>query len=1421
MAAVGVMKSSRRGASRAERGALTPAMIRRRLRLLDRETDAALRETPHPAPTRPLVARGGRYARATSDVDGVGVVDRILSRARTSASGTADDRHPRRRDGADDAHSGPRPGRPRAAPSAPAVGSAAAVTPATGRGAHPGLPVATERSGRSGRLPAGARFIARMLLPWLAVEDAFAAARVNKGWVAALGEAGVIRQLIMQYASVGEPEPPRGASPASLLMLLKELAASRDKWDPERRAALQGSFNINVSVRFRPPTAGEEERKLVVQLAEAAVLARGGAGGDGSGGARRRPRTPRGTRSVTIAPAFGRGGAGRGGAGRGAGASKVARGGAGGEDEEDREARQKELLKRPSILTTAPAEQVMMVPGIGPRLFRLPLAGESQVDVFNNVALPIVRRLMRGVSGAIMAYGQTGSGKTHALMGAPGAVDADSGSVVAGDAGGAAAFHGTELGLVPRVCAEVFERARRDRTCRTSIEVQFVEIYNERAYNLLDTGRETGLSHTGAKRLKSGKITASVYTLAAPKVAVSRLSQCLDVMRRGLAQRTSHSTKMNERSSRSHAVFIIHVTQSQYESVDDDTLTDNILYSTLHLVDLAGSERVRTSGTEGKQFEELKAINSSLTCLGRCITALAAKDRHVPYGDSVLTRLLQPALGGNCLTSLVVTASSDLTHGAETLSTLRFGERAATVTTHVEIERQSAAKTIKNLEKEVAEVRRLMDNMIVDGHAGTELFRRHEHRLRILTGQLRQLADFRAASGAAVDESINVDGVTVGRVQGEHAPHRMSLSKVANLFHYVQITGPQPAALWQSNNGETRAPTPVRQDDDNTSRQQNDAPRAMQWQLPRAVVVRQSPVPSLERTSLPFSSDPPILAVAELSIADTGESNNKTAQKQASGLLRGAHHGDADVHDDMHGHQNQRRLQRARGADDAADGTAPQPRTHAARLQPQCQNDDALKGDDDARDGHHVREVDVEALHVLKRRDRPIPALRVDERVPDPREERQHFADLRVQLHDQATLRCEQELGGLGVLADARDHSGLAPNAAVVVEAAAVQAAVVLDGAQERRHHVAPPRLLLLAPARADPQRGRFGASVPAPRQAAGAENELHAEPQGERRGHDVEALDDADECALEDEIHQHDAEGDGVGKRVGRDLAVRTQAVAVQQDADERADAGHRDLHADDDVGQRVVRQLAADRALDDGGGDRLHHSSRRHQDQHTDGQREEGPHRRVPLDERAVAAQRIPAAPLRHLAQVRGRQRHDALRLAHPTTDRVPQSCVHLHGLAHLLPPTRAARGGLRRRRLATFHVPRRRAPRGRCHRRPGAPIDAVATRAAGGHRGAEHAGVANARRHAVASHRRAVLAQVKRHARHRRAVVAAAAVLAVTRRSIPVERLLRRHSGGCAILGGHRRARVAARGARGREMQRGGAATRAAGAPAGAAR
>ncbi|KAL5701006.1 hypothetical protein ACHQM5_026389 [Ranunculus cassubicifolius] len=274
-------------------------------------------------------------------------------------------------------------------------------------------------------------------------------------------------------------------------------------------------------------------------------------------------------------------------------------------------------------------------------------SSSSQEEVFSDTR-PLIRSVLDGYNVCIFAYGQTGSGKTFTMSGPKELTE-------------------KSQGVNYRALGDLFllSEQRKD-TFRYEISVQMIEIYNEQVRDLLATD---GLN----KRLEIRNSSQNgVNVPDANLVPVYSTSDVIELMNIGQKNRSVGATALNDRSSRSHSCVTVHV-QGR------DLTTGNTLRGCMHLVDLAGSERVDKSEVTGDRLKEAQHINKSLSALGDVIASLAQKNAHVPYRNSKLTQLLQDSLGGQAKTLMFVHISPELDAVGETISTLKFAERVATV----------------------------------------------------------------------------------------------------------------------------------------------------------------------------------------------------------------------------------------------------------------------------------------------------------------------------------------------------------------------------------------------------------------------------------------------------------------------------------------------------------------------------------------------------------------------------------------------------------------------------------------------------------------------------------------------------------------------------------------------------------------------
>ncbi|XP_056240095.1 kinesin-like protein KIF13B isoform X4 [Seriola aureovittata] len=305
----------------------------------------------------------------------------------------------------------------------------------------------------------------------------------------------------------------------------------------------------------------------------------------------------------------------------------------------------------------------------------------GQEVVFQCLGESLLCNAFQGYNACIFAYGQTGSGKSYTMMGS-----------------------GDQPGLIPRLCSALFERTQKEQREEESftVEVSYMEIYNEKVRDLLDPkgGRQT-------LRVREHKVLGP-YVDGLSRLAVASYKDIESLMSEGNKSRTVAATNMNEESSRSHAVFNIILTHT-LKDLQSGTSGEKV--SRLSLVDLAGSERAAKTGAAGERLKEGSNINKSLTTLGLVISALAEqgtaknKTKFVPYRDSVLTWLLKDCLGGNSRTAMVATVSPSADNYDETLSTLRYADRAKNIVNHAVVNEDPNARIIRELREEVEKLR--------------------------------------------------------------------------------------------------------------------------------------------------------------------------------------------------------------------------------------------------------------------------------------------------------------------------------------------------------------------------------------------------------------------------------------------------------------------------------------------------------------------------------------------------------------------------------------------------------------------------------------------------------------------------------------------------------------------------------------------
>nr|XP_046234853.1 kinesin-like protein KIF21A isoform X2 [Scatophagus argus] len=334
----------------------------------------------------------------------------------------------------------------------------------------------------------------------------------------------------------------------------------------------------------------------------------------------------------------------------------------------------------------------------------------QQDTIYTHCTERLIEGCFEGYNATIFAYGQTGSGKTY-TMGT--GFDVNIGE--------------DELGIIPRAVNHLFRGIEERKQAATEqgrpvpefkINAQFLELYNEEVLDLFDSTRDIEARKQRSNIKIHEDANGGIYTVGVTTRSVNSAAEMMQCLKMGALSRTTASTQMNVQSSRSHAIFTIHLCQVRVCSPDnDDNATDNRLsnnseineFETLtakfHFVDLAGSERLKRTGATGDRAKEGISINCGLLALGNVISALGDRSKrstHVPYRDSKLTRLLQDSLGGNSQTVMIACISPSDRDFMETLNTLKYANRARNIKNKVMVNQDRASQQISALRTEIA-----------------------------------------------------------------------------------------------------------------------------------------------------------------------------------------------------------------------------------------------------------------------------------------------------------------------------------------------------------------------------------------------------------------------------------------------------------------------------------------------------------------------------------------------------------------------------------------------------------------------------------------------------------------------------------------------------------------------------------------------
>ncbi|EDV40354.1 uncharacterized protein Dana_GF10467 [Drosophila ananassae] len=304
----------------------------------------------------------------------------------------------------------------------------------------------------------------------------------------------------------------------------------------------------------------------------------------------------------------------------------------------------------------------------------------NQLDLYVDTARPIVDKVLEGYNGTILAYGQTGTGKTYTMSGNPDSPQTK--------------------GIIPNAFAHIFGHiAKAKENQKFLVRVSYMEIYNEEVRDLL--GKDVGKSLEVKERPDIG-----VFVKDLSGYVVHNADDLENIMRLGNKNRAVGATKMNQESSRSHAIFSITVERSEL----GEGGVQHVRMGKLQLVDLAGSERQSKTQASGQRLKEATKINLSLSVLGNVISALVdGKSTHIPYRNSKLTRLLQDSLGGNSKTVMCATISPADSNYMETISTLRYASRAKNIQNRMHINEEPKDALLRHFQEEIARLRKQLE----------------------------------------------------------------------------------------------------------------------------------------------------------------------------------------------------------------------------------------------------------------------------------------------------------------------------------------------------------------------------------------------------------------------------------------------------------------------------------------------------------------------------------------------------------------------------------------------------------------------------------------------------------------------------------------------------------------------------------------
>ena len=392
----------------------------------------------------------------------------------------------------------------------------------------------------------------------------------------------------------------------------------------------------------------------------------------------------------------------------------------------------------------------------------------DQTFVFETLGKQILDNAWEGYHCCLFAYGQTGSGKSYSMVG-----------------------YGANKGIVPISCEEIFKRIadNKDPSIHYEVEVSMLEIYNEKVQDLLvpiNKRPPSGLKIRESKAL-------GVFVADLTKYPVSSYEEISNKMDEGYQNRTIGSTLMNNTSSRAHTIVTI-----EFKQVQAVSKTKSEKLSKINLVDLAGSERANSTGATGARLKEGCNINKSLLVLGNVINTLAdkalgkKKDVLPPYRDSALTRILQNALGGNSKTVMICALSPASINYEETLSTLRYADRAKKIQNKAVINESEHDKVVRLLKEENNDLKKKIEELsqrLLGGGAVNEVDKEAFKELKAQYDETQKLCETmsktfneRLEEAKKANKELGIEKVDISK------PHLIVLNEDPQLSHKLKYS---------------------------------------------------------------------------------------------------------------------------------------------------------------------------------------------------------------------------------------------------------------------------------------------------------------------------------------------------------------------------------------------------------------------------------------------------------------------------------------------------------------------------------------------------------------------------------------------------------------------------------------------------------